>query len=129
MIKGIAQVALIVREYNEAKNYYCQKLGFTVAEDTLLAGGKRWVRLRAPGGAGSELVLTRAVDERTKARAGNQTGGPVLFFLHTDDFEADFGALQSKGVKFVEQPRDEPYGRVAVFLDLYGNRVDLIEPK
>jgi catechol 2,3-dioxygenase-like lactoylglutathione lyase family enzyme len=128
MITGIAHTALIVNEYEEAKEFYCEKLGFKVVEDTLLSTGKRWVRLRAPGEKGSEILLSRAVDERQRASIGNQTGGRVLFFLHTDNFDADFNSFSSKGIEFTEGPWDATYGRVAVFKDLYGNRIDLIGP-
>jgi catechol 2,3-dioxygenase-like lactoylglutathione lyase family enzyme len=126
MITSVAHTALLVREYDEAKEFYCHKLGFTIAEDTLLPKGKRWVRLRAPGGGGSEILLSRAVDEKQRAAVGNQTGGRVLFFLHTDDFEADYQRFRSHGVEFTEGPWDDTYGRAAVFKDLYGNRIDLI---
>jgi catechol 2,3-dioxygenase-like lactoylglutathione lyase family enzyme len=128
MITGIAHTALIVREYDEAKRFYCDLLGFTVAEDTLLPVGKRWVRLCAPGGAGSEILLSRAVDDKQRAAVGNQTGGRVLFFLHTDDFDGDYARFRSHGIEFTEGPWDADYGRVAVFKDLYGNRIDLIGP-
>jgi len=129
MIVGIAQTALLVREYEEAKQFYCGKLGFQVVEDTPLPSGKRWVRLEAPGGGGSEILLSRAVDEKQRASVGNQTGGRVLFFMHTDDFDADYKLFSEQGIEFVEGPRNEGHGKVAVFVDLYGNRIDLIEPK
>ena len=128
MILGIVHTALLVREYDEAKTFYCNKLGFVVVEDTELPTGKRWVRLKAPGGDGSEILLSRAVDEKQRASIGNQTGGRVLFFFHTDNFDADYRRFQSEGVEFVEGPWDHSYGKVAVFKDLYGNRIDLIEP-
>ena len=128
MIVGLAHAALLVREYEEAKRFYCGKLGFLVVEDTVLPNGKRWVRLRAPGNEGSEILLSRAVDDRQRAAVGNQTGGRVLFFLHTDDFAADYERFRASGIEFVEGPFDHSYGKVAVFKDLYGNRVDLIEP-
>lgn len=128
MITGIAHVALVVCEYDEAKQFYCEKLGFTIVEDTAMAGGKRWVRLRATSSGGSEILLSRAVDDRQHAAIGNQTGGRVLFFLHTDDFDADYSRLTSAGVEFVQEPREETYGKVGVFKDLYGNRIDLIQP-
>lgn len=127
MITTVAQVALLVREYEEAKAFYCGVLGFEVVEDTALAA-KRWVRLRAPGGGGSELLLSRAVDDAQRSAVGRQAGGRVLFFLHTDDLDADHRALLAKGVEFTEPPRVERYGKVAVFKDLYGNRIDLIQP-
>lgn len=127
MIRGIVLTALVVRDYEEAKEFYCNKLGFSVSEDTQLEK-KRWVRLRAPGEMGSEILLSKAVDEKQLASVGNQTGGRVLFFMHTDDFEADFRRLKSLGVEFVEGPWKDTYGWVAVFKDLYGHRIDLIEP-
>jgi catechol 2,3-dioxygenase-like lactoylglutathione lyase family enzyme len=128
MITGLAHAALLVREYDEAIAFYCGKLGFTIAEDSLLSSGKRWVRLKAPGGEGSEILLSRAADDKQRAAVGNQTGGRVLFFLHTDDFDADFKEFSSRGVEFVEGPFTQAHGKVAVFKDLYGNRIDLIEP-
>jgi catechol 2,3-dioxygenase-like lactoylglutathione lyase family enzyme len=127
MITGIAHTALIVHEYEEAIEFYCGKLRFIVAEDTPLKK-KRWVRLRPPGGQGTEILLSKAVNERQKAAVGNQTGGRVLFFFHTNDFDADFENFRSASVEFVEGPWDDDYRRVAVFKDLYGNRIDLIQP-
>ena len=127
MILGIVHTALIVRDYDEAKRFYCEKLGFVVVEDTQLEN-KRWVRLRAHGGKGSEILLSKAVDDRQRACIGNQTGGRVLFFLHTDNLDSDYEKLTSLGVEFIEGPVKRSYGRVAVFKDLYGNRIDLIEP-
>lgn len=129
MITGIAHTALLVREYEEAKSFYCGKLGFSVVEDTPLPSGKRWIRLKAPGNKGSEILLSRAVDDKQRSVIGNQAGGRVLFFLHTDNFESDFDLFRSRGIEFTEGPWDDRYGRVAVFKDLYGNRIDLIEPK
>jgi len=128
MITGIAQTALIVREYEEAIEFYCGKLGFIVAEDTQLEK-KRWVRLRAPGGKGSEILLSKAVDDKQRAAVGNQTGGRVLFFLHTDNFDADYARFKSSGIEFTEGPSEAAHGKVAVFKDLYGNRIDLIRPR
>src|SRR5437667_12011408 len=101
MITGIAHTALVVREYEEAMEFYCSKLGFIVAEDTQLKN-KRWIRLRAPGGKGSEIVLSRAASDKQLVSVGNQTGGRVLFFLHSDDFDNDYKRLQSVGVEFTE---------------------------
>ena len=129
MITGIVHTALIVDEYERAMGFYCGILGFNIMEDTLLPTGKRWVRLKAPGGTGSEILLSRAVDDKQKAAIGNQTGGRVLFFFHTNDFISDYKEFREKGVAFIEGPCDHPYGKVAVFKDLYGNRIDLIEPK
>jgi len=128
VITGIVHTALVIREYEEAMEFYCGKLGFTVTEDTQL-NNKRWIRLKAPGGEGSEILLSKAVNERQQASIGNQTGGRVLFFFHTDDFDGDFDKFRSLGIEFVEGPWDDYYGRVAVFKDLYGNRIDLIQPK
>jgi predicted enzyme related to lactoylglutathione lyase len=128
VITGIAHTALIVREYEEAMEFYCGKLGFTVTEDAQLKN-KRWIRIKAPGGEGSEILLSKAVNEKQQASIGNQTGGRVLFFFHTDDFDGDFDKFRSLGIEFVEGPWDDYYGRVAVFKDLYGNRIDLIQPK
>jgi catechol 2,3-dioxygenase-like lactoylglutathione lyase family enzyme len=128
MITGIAHTALVVREYDEAKKFYCDLLGFAIVEDTLLPTGKRWVRLKAPGGGGSEILLSRAVDDKQRAAVGNQTGGRVLFFMHTDNFDRDYELFCSRGIEFTEGPLDTSYGRVAVFKDLYGNRIDLIGP-
>ena len=129
MITEIAHTTLIVDEYDKAKKFYCDILGFTVTEDTLFPTGKRWLRLKAPGGRGSDILLSKAVDDKQRAAIGNQTGGRVLFFLHTNDFEADYKSFHSQGVEFTEGPRNDPFGKVAVFKDLYGNRIDLIEPR
>jgi catechol 2,3-dioxygenase-like lactoylglutathione lyase family enzyme len=128
MIRAVVQTALLVREYDEAKRFYCEKLGFEVVEDTPLAPGKRWVRIRAAGKRGCDILLSRAADDAQRSAVGNQTGGRVLFFLHTDDFAADYRAMRKNGVEFVEGPRNESYGTVAVFKDLYSNRIDLIQP-
>src|SRR3989449_5513572 len=96
MITGTAHTALVVREYEEAIEFYCGKLGFIVVEDTQLKN-KRWIRLRAPGGAGSEILLSRAVDDKQRASIGNQTGGRVLFFFHTDDFDSDYERFRELG--------------------------------
>jgi len=127
VITGLAQTALLVREYDEALRFYRDVLGFEVVEDTQLPN-KRWIRLKARGGDGSEILLSRAVDEKQRAAVGNQTGGRVLFFLHTDDLDDDYRRLREKGVEFVEGPFEHGYGKVAVFKDLYGNRIDLIQP-
>lgn len=128
MIIGLAHVPLIVREYEETIEFYCGVLGFKVIEDTKLPN-KRWIRLKAPGGQGSDILLSKAADDKQRAAIGNQTGGRVLFFLHTDDFDNDFKFFLSKGVELHEGPFDQPHGKVAVLKDLYGNRLDLIQPK
>jgi catechol 2,3-dioxygenase-like lactoylglutathione lyase family enzyme len=127
--KSIACVTLVVRDYEEAIAYFTGLLGFVLAEDEPVAGGKRWVRVAPPSNRGASLLLARAATAEQLARVGDQTGGRVALFLHTDDFWADYRAMQSRGVRFTEQPREEPYGTVAVFLDLYGNRWDLVQPK
>ncbi len=124
----IAHVALVVRDYDEAIAWYTGKLGFSVLEDTPLSPDKRWV-LVAPEKPGTALLLAKAANAEQVARIGNQTGGRVFLFLHTDDFARDHAAFQARGVRFVEAPRHETYGTVAVFEDLYGNRWDLIERK
>lgn len=160
----IADIALVVREYDEAIAFYVGVLGFALLEDTDLGGGKRWVRVapsvpsrdykgagsllastgehgdgdaaknrnvetsksRNEASAGTALLLARAVTPEQAQRIGNQTGGRVFLFIHTEDFDLDYAALVAKGVEFVRGPTDEAYGRVAVFLDLYGNKIDLI---
>jgi catechol 2,3-dioxygenase-like lactoylglutathione lyase family enzyme len=124
----IAAVALVVRDYDEAIAYFTGCLRFVVVEDTPLGDGKRWVLVRPPGGV-TALLLARATTPQQSARVGEQTGGRVFLFLGTDDFWRDYRDMQSRGVRFVEGPREEPYGTVAVFLDLYGNRWDLVQPR
>jgi catechol 2,3-dioxygenase-like lactoylglutathione lyase family enzyme len=124
----LACIALLVRDYDEAIDWYTRVLGLRLLEDTPLGPGKRWVRV-APDGGGCEFLLARAVGPQQLGRVGDQCGGRVFLFLHTDDFDVDNAAMQSRGVRFVEAPRREAYGTVAVFEDLYGNRWDLIEPR
>jgi catechol 2,3-dioxygenase-like lactoylglutathione lyase family enzyme len=123
----IGYVALVVCDYDEAIEYYTKALGFEVVEDTALGGGKRWVLLAPPGSVETRLLLAEASTPEQMARVGDQTGGRVFLFLHTDDFWRDYHQMISRGVKFREAPRDEPYGTVAVFEDLYGNRWDLLQ--
>lgn len=123
----LAYVAVVVRDYEEAKAYYCGVLGFELIEETALPDGKRWVLVAPPGSRETRLLLARAATPEQAKRVGNQTGGRVFLFLHTDDFWRDFRAMLEKGVKFCEQPRQESYGLVAVFEDLYGNRWDLLQ--
>jgi len=125
--RRIATVALVVRDYDEAKNWYARMLGFAVFADTPMADGKRWVVV-GPEKAETRLLLARAATTDQAARIGDQTGGRVFLFLETDDFDRDFAAMTSRGVKFREAPRNEAYGKVAVFEDLYGNLWDLLEP-
>jgi len=123
----IALTAMVVADYDEAIAFYRDKIGFELREDTDLGGGKRWVVV-APAGAAGGLLLARGVGERQTASIGDQTGGRVGFFLYTDDFERDFGAMTARGVRFVRPPKQEPYGIVAVWEDLYGNLWDLLQP-
>ena len=123
---ALALTGYLVADQDEAIDYFVGVLGFTLVEDTALGGGKRWVVVAAPGGGA--LLLARATGDEQRAALGRQAGGRVFLFLHTDDFARDHAAWTARGVRFVEPPRDEPYGRVAVFEDLYGNRWDLIQP-
>ncbi|WP_318212048.1 MULTISPECIES: VOC family protein [unclassified Streptomyces] len=131
---SIALVTLVVRDYDEAIAFYTDALGFDLVEDTDRGDGSRWVVVRPPGAAGvgglgnAGLLLARAKNDSEEASVGNQTGGRVGFFLHTEDFARDHARMTAAGVKFLEDPRHEPYGSVAVFEDLYGNRWDLLQP-
>jgi catechol 2,3-dioxygenase-like lactoylglutathione lyase family enzyme len=118
---------LLCREYDEAIAYFTEKLGFTLIEDTRIDDEKRWV-IVAPPASQARILLARAADETQRARVGGQAGGRVLLFLHTDDFWTDYERMRSRGVVFCEEPRDEAYGMVVVFEDLYGNRWDLVGP-
>ena len=124
----LARMALVVKEYDEAIDWYCSKLGFILREDTRLSESKRWVLVSPPGDPDTCLLLARAVGEEQSSRIGNQTGGRVFLFMFTDDFWRDYRQYQDRGVTFVREPKTEPYGTVAVFADLYGNLWDLIEP-
>lgn len=123
---AISAVALVVRDYDEAIHFYTRCLRFAVVEDTALAPGKRWVVVRPPGG-GTALLLAKAATPEQAARVGDQTGGRVFLFLSTDDFSKDYEDMKARGVRFTEGPREEGYGTVAVFLDLYGNKWDLVQ--
>lgn len=125
---SLGLVTLVVHDYDEAITFYVGALGFELVEDTDMGQGRRWVVVAPRGSQGSALLLARAVTDEQRARVGDQTGGRVFLFLHTDDFVRDHDAMTAAGVTFVEPPRAEPYGTVAVFEDLYGNRWDLIEP-
>ena len=130
MKQSIGQVALVVREYDEAINFYVRTLGFTLVEDTYIPNqDKRWVVIAPPGSTGSRLLLARATNDEQSSRIGNQIGGRVFLFLFTDDFWRDFHAYKGKGVVFVREPSQESYGIVAVFQDLYGNLWDLFQPR
>ncbi|HEX2780486.1 MAG TPA: VOC family protein [Gemmatimonadaceae bacterium] len=124
--RTIALVAVVVRDYDEAIAFYTGPLGFRLVEDTPVAPGKRWVVV-APEGSGTSLLLARAANAEQERRIGDQTGGRVFLFLDTDDFQRDYARMTAAGVRFIEPPRKESYGMVAVFLDLYGNRWDLVE--
>jgi len=128
MTRHIPQVALLVRDYDEAIRFFTQALCFVVLEDTPLAGGKRWVRVAPSGAAGMALLLAKAATPEQERAIGNQSGGRVFMFLRTDDFHADYEHMKSHGIRFTEEPRRELYGNVVVFLDLYGNKWDLIGP-
>lgn len=128
MQQQLALVSLLVRDYDEAIEFYCNRLGFRLVEDTP-QGPKRWVVVAPQGDIGSALLLARASDVEQQAMIGRQGAGRVWLFLQTDDFERDYQRMSANGVQFQEQPRHEPYGTVAVFADLYGNLWDLIERK
>ncbi len=128
MNQKIAQIALVVRDYDEAIEFYTRKLRFRLVEDTVLTATKRWVIVEPPGRSGTRLLLAKAASDEQQSRVGNQTGGRVFLFLHTDDFWRDFQHLVDQQVTIIRQPSVEPYGRVAVFADLYGNLWDLVEP-
>ncbi len=130
MKQSIGYIALVVKDYDEAINFYTRILGFTLIEDTYIpAQNKRWVLIAPPGSQETKLLLARASGEEQSSRIGNQTGGRVSFFLHTDNFWRDYSAYKNKGVVFVREPKEESYGTVAVFQDLYGNFWDLLELK
>ncbi|MFB7500323.1 VOC family protein [Streptomyces sp. NPDC056161] len=128
-MRHLALVTLVVDDYDEAIGFYTRALGFRLVEDTARPDGGRWVVVApGPDRAGTGLLLARAADAGQRARIGDQTGGRVGFFLHTDDFARDHARMRAAGVTFLEEPRHEPYGTVAVFQDLYGNRWDLLQP-
>lgn len=128
MNSRIAHVALVVKDYDEAIEFYIEKLNFELLEDSRIDDHKRWVIIAPPGAKECCLLLAKAADERQLASVGNQAGGRVFLFLFTDNFKRDYNALLNKGINFVRPPKDEPYGTVAVFEDLYGNMWDLLEP-
>ncbi|MEV6652923.1 VOC family protein [Streptomyces sp. NPDC051219] len=124
----IALVTLVVHDYDEAIRFYTGALRFEMVEDTRRPDGSRWVVVRPRGAGATALLLARAEDGDQRGRVGDQTGGRVGFFLHTEDFDGDHARMTAAGVRFLEEPRHEPYGSVAVFEDLYGNRWDLLQP-
>jgi catechol 2,3-dioxygenase-like lactoylglutathione lyase family enzyme len=128
MLQTIALVTVLVRDYDEAITYYTQTLGFQLLEDTPLGKEKRWVRVAPAGSRGASLLLARAGTPAQTARVGDQTGSRVFLFLETADCWRDYRAMKERGVRFMEEPRLESYGTVAVFEDLYGNRWDLVQP-
>jgi len=125
----IAHLALLVRDYDEAIAFFTEALGFRLVEDSPREAGKRWVVVSPPGAGagGASLLLARAATPEQERHVGNQTGGRVFLFLHTDDFWRDYRAMRERGVRFTEEPRREEYGTVVVFLDLYGNKWDLVQ--
>jgi len=128
MNQRLVQITLVVADYDEAVAFYTEKLHFTLVEDTVLSAMKRWVVIAPPGSKECCLLLAKAANEEQQSRIGNQTGGRVFLFLHTDNFHRDFENLKAKGITIIRGPVVEPYGTVAVFADLYGNLWDLIEP-
>jgi catechol 2,3-dioxygenase-like lactoylglutathione lyase family enzyme len=129
MTNSLVAVTLVVRDYDEAIQYFTNSLGFRVVEDSPLPDGKRWVMVAPDGSPTLRILLARASTPAQEGAVGNQAGGRVIFFLHTNDFRRTYQAMREHGVAFVEEPRTETYGTVAVFVDLYGNRWDLIEPR
>lgn len=125
--QNIGNIALVVKDYDDAIAFYTQKLQFTLIEDTDLGAGKRWVQIAPPNSNGTHLLLAKASGEQQEAAIGNQAGGRVFLFLQTNDFWRDYKLMQKKGVVFEEEPRIEPYGTVVVFKDLYGTKWDLLE--
>jgi predicted enzyme related to lactoylglutathione lyase len=128
MQQSIVQLSLLVNDYDEAIAFYTHKLKFTLVEDTVLSETKRWVVIKPGGTSGCSLLLAKAANEEQRSRIGNQTGGRVFLFLHTDDIQRDHNNLVEQNIKILRGPVTEPYGKVLVFEDLYGNLWDLIEP-
>ncbi|PZR75653.1 MAG: glyoxalase [Chthoniobacterales bacterium] len=130
MKQSLGLVSLVVRDYDEALDFFVGKLGFTLIEDSVVPEqAKRWVVVAPPGASESRLLLARASTPEQETRIGSQTGGRVFLFLHTDNFRRDYERYKAQGIVFVREPKEEPYGTVAVFRDLYGNLWDLVEPK
>lgn len=127
MAQELGHVTVLVRDYDEALAFYTKALGFRVIEDSALGEGKRWVLVGPPGSVGTRLLLAKATTPEQAGSVGNQTGGRVFLFLQTDDFWRDYRSMKSKGITFREEPREEPYGTVVVFEDLYGNKWDLVQ--
>ena len=129
MNQRIVQLALVVKDYDEAIAFYTQKLGFELVEDTVMSETKRWVVVKPKGEGSCSLLLAKAANEMQENAVGNQTGGRVFLFMYTDDIKRDYTNLVVNGVKIIREMEQHPYGTVAVFADLYGNLWDLIEPK
>ena len=129
MKQSIAHIALVVNDYDEAIQFYTEKLNFTLVKDTPQSETKRWVLVAPPGSDGCNLLLAKGVGDEQRSRIGNQTGGRVFLFLRTDDFWRDYENMKAKNITFIRHPKVEEYGTVAVFKDLYGNLWDLIEFK
>ncbi|PRX57284.1 VOC family protein [Flagellimonas meridianipacifica] len=129
MGQNIGLLTLVVSEYDEAIEFYTQKMGFDLIEDTVLSEDKRWVVVKPKGSKGSGLLLAKVANPLQEKSVGNQTGGRVFLFLNTDDFWRDYKIMIEKGITFLEEPREEAYGTVSVFEDLYGNKWDLLELK
>ncbi len=127
MPQTLAHITLLIRDYDEAIAFFTQKLGFKLIEDNVVSEDKRWVLVAPPGSDGPSLLLAKASTPEQESRVGNQTGGRVCMFLHTDDFWHDYHAMKTRGVKFTEEPREDSYGTVVVFEDMYGNKWDLVE--
>ncbi len=128
MQQKLAMVAIVVDDYDKAIAFYTERMNFQLVEDTVMTATKRWIVVQPQGTDGCRLLLARAANEEQQRRIGNQTGGRVFLFLHTDDFDRDYAQYISNGLKVVREPADEMYGRVAVFEDIYGNLWDLIQP-
>jgi catechol 2,3-dioxygenase-like lactoylglutathione lyase family enzyme len=128
MPQSLAHVTFLVRDYEEALAFFIESLGFRLVEDSPLPGDKRWLVVAPPGSRGASLLLAQAATPEQLQEVGNQAAGRVFLFLHTDDFWRDYRLMQAASVKFIEQPRQESYGTVAVFEDLYGNKWDLLQP-
>ncbi len=126
--RSIALLTFVVRDYDKAITFFTDALRFTVVEDTPLDADKRWVVVAPPESPGASLLLAKAATPEQLAHVGNQTGGRVFLFLHTNDFWDDYRHMQACGVRFAEEPREEPYGLVVAFFDLYGNKWDLVQP-
>jgi|TARA_B110000046_G_scaffold173897_1_gene196998 catechol 2,3-dioxygenase-like lactoylglutathione lyase family enzyme len=128
MNQFIAHVTLLVKDYDEAIAFYTKKLSFKLIEDTQISSSKRWVRVCPPGRSNCSLLFAKAKNDTQMARVGDQTGGRVILFLHTDNFDRDYDHLIKQNIEFIKSAKITPHGKVAVFADLYGNLIDLVEP-